>query len=76
MWVSTTFIIYGTDSCSAPLILELVVMMGMHTEHPSVDMLTPSQPIGMCIEQKGILAMLRHLSMHKEHLRTNIRCMN
>ena len=51
--VSTTFIIYGTESCSAPLSLELIIIMGMHTEHPSVGMLSLSHPIGMHIEHPG-----------------------
>ena len=32
---------YGTESCSAPLSLELVMIIGMHTELPSVGMLSP-----------------------------------
>ena len=31
MWVSITFTIYGTESCSAPLSLELIMIKGMHT---------------------------------------------
>ena len=68
------FIIYGTESCPTPLTLKLVMIMGMYTEHPSVGMLSPFQPIGMCIELWGILCMFRPLRMHTEHLRTNIRC--
>ena len=41
----------GTKSCLAPLSLELIMIMGMHTEHPSVGMLRPSHTIGMHIEQ-------------------------
>ena len=63
-------------SCSAPLNLELIMTMGMQTEHPSVSMLSLSQSIGIHIEQQGILGMLRHLSMHIEHLWTNIRQSN
>ena len=73
MSVSITFIIYGTESCSTPLSLELVMIMDMHTEHPAVGMLNSFQPIGMCIDQKGILGMLRHLNMCIEHLKNNIR---
>ena len=51
--------------------LKLVMTMGMHTEHPSVSMLSPFQPIGMYIELYGTLGMLRHLNMHIEHPRTN-----
>ena len=76
MWVSITFIIYGTECCSAPLSLELIMIMGMCTEHPSVGMLSPSHPIGMHMEQQNILGILGHLSMHIEHLRTNIRQSN
>ena len=43
--------IYGTESCSAPLSLELIMTMGMHTKHQSVVMLSPSHPIGIHIEQ-------------------------
>ena len=68
--------IYGIESCSTSLSLELEMIMGMYTKHPSVGMLSPSQPIGMHIEQEGILDMLRHLSIHIEHFRTNIRHSN
>ena len=34
-----------------PMSLELIMVMGMHTEHPSVGMLSPSHPTCMCIEQ-------------------------
>ena len=71
--VSITFI-YGTESCLTPLTMKLVMTMGMHTEHPSVGMLSPFQLVGMCIELQGILGMCRHLSMHIEHLRTNKKC--
>ena len=37
--------------CSAPLGLELVMILGMYTEQPSVGMLSQFQQIGMCIEQ-------------------------
>ena len=50
-WVSITFIIYGTESCLTPLTLKLVMTMGMCTEHLSVGMFSPFQPIGMHIEQ-------------------------
>ena len=30
--------------------LKLIMTIGMHTEHPSVAMLSPYQPIGICIE--------------------------
>ena len=49
------------ESCSTPLSLKLVMIMGMCTEHPSIGILSPFQPIGMCIEHQGILT---HLSMH------------
>ena len=32
------------------LTLKLTLPMGMHTEHSSVDMLSPFQTIGICIE--------------------------
>ena len=51
MWVSITFIIYGTDFFSIPLSLKLVMIMGMHAEHPSVGILSQFQPIGICVEQ-------------------------
>ena len=51
MWVGIAFIIYGIESCLTPLTLKLIMTMGMHTEHPSVGMLNPFQPIGMHIEQ-------------------------
>ena len=51
IWVSITFTIYQTESYLLPLILELTMIVVMHTEHPSVGMLRPSQPIGMCIEK-------------------------
>ena len=51
MWESITFIIYGTESQLTPLTLKLVTTMGMHTENPSVGMLSPFQPIGMFTEQ-------------------------
>ena len=50
MWVSTIFNIYGTESYLTPLTLKLVMTMGTHTEHPTVSMLSPFQPIGMLIE--------------------------
>ena len=50
MWVSIVFIIYGTESYLTPLTLKLVMTMGMHTEHPSVGMLGPFQPIGIWME--------------------------
>ena len=68
MWVSITFIIYGTESDLMPLTLKLLMTMGMYTEHPSVGMLSPFQPIGICMEP------LRHTgiqSMLTEHLRPN-----
>ena len=46
-----TFIIYKTESCSTPLSLELIIIMGMCTEYPSVGILSLSQSIGMHIEQ-------------------------
>ena len=51
MWVNIIFLVYGTESWSTPLTLKLVMIMGMHTEHPSVGILSPFQPVGMCIEQ-------------------------
>ena len=42
------------------------------TEHPSVGMLSPFQPTGICIELRGILDMLLIQSMHTEHPKTNI----
>ena len=51
MWLSITFIIYGIKSYSTHLTLKLVMIMGIHTEHPSVGMISPFQPIGMHIEQ-------------------------
>ena len=50
MWVSITFIIYGTEFCLTPLSLQLIMTMGMHREHPSVGMLSSLQPIGMHIK--------------------------
>ena len=50
--------IYGTESYLTFLTWKLTVPMGMHTEHTLVGMLSPSQPIGMHIEPKGILGML------------------
>ena len=64
------------ESFLAPQNIELGNIMGMCTEHPSVGMFRPSQPIGICIEQYNILGMLRqchYLSMHIEHHRTHIR---
>ena len=42
--------------------------MDMHTEHPSVGMLSPFQAIGICIEPLGMLWIQ---SMCIEHLKTN-----
>ena len=70
MWVSVTFNIYGAESYLTPLTSKLVMTMGMHTEHPSVE-LSPFQSIGICIEPWRILGMLRLQSMHIEHSRTN-----
>ena len=39
----------GTESCSAPLSLELIMTMVMLKEHPLVGMFSPSHPIDMCI---------------------------
>ena len=50
MWGSITFIIYGTESYLSPLTLTLAITMGIHTEHPSVGMLSPFQPKGIHIE--------------------------
>ena len=58
MWVSITFIIYGTASYLTPLTAKSIMTMGMHTESPSVAMLSPFQPIGIHTEPKGILGML------------------
>ena len=44
--------------------------MGMCTEHPSVGMLSPFQPIGICIEPQDILGMLRLQSMCIEQPKT------
>ena len=51
MWVSITFIIYGTESCLTLLTLKLIMTMDIHTGHPSVGMISPFQPVGMHIEQ-------------------------
>ena len=66
--MSITFIVYGTESCSASLSLELVMIMGMYTEHTSVGMLSPSQPLGMYIEQMGYT---RHAQTSKHGYRTS-----
>ena len=58
MWVRIIFIIYGTESYLTPLTLKLIMTMSMQTEHPSVGMLSPFQPIGICIEPQGIMGML------------------
>ena len=42
--------IYKTESYLIPLTLKLIMTMDMHTEHPSVGMLSPFQPMGICIE--------------------------
>ena len=49
---------YGTESFLTPLMLKLIMTRGIHTEHPSVGMLSPFQPIGIFIEPWGILVML------------------
>ena len=59
--------------CSTPLSLKLIMTMDMHTEHPSVVMLSPCQLIDMCTELEGILGRLRCLSMCIDDLGTNIR---
>ena len=71
MWVSVALIIYRTESYLTPLTLKLVMKMGIHTEHSSVGMLSPFQPIGIGIEPYGILGMLRLQSMCMEHPGTN-----
>ena len=50
IWVSIIFIIYGTESYLTSLTLKLILTMGMCTEHPPVGILSPFQPIGICIE--------------------------
>ena len=50
MWANIIFIIYGTESYLTYLTLKLIMTMGMYTEHPSVDMLSSFQPIGICVE--------------------------
>ena len=35
----------------SPPELRITMIMGMHTEHPSVGMLRPSHPVSMCTEQ-------------------------
>ena len=50
MWVSITSITYGPESYLTPLTLKLMTMGMQHTEHPSVGMLSPFQPVGICIE--------------------------
>ena len=47
------------------------VLFNKLTEHPSVGMLSPFQPVGMHIQLWGIVGMVRLLSMHTEYLRTN-----
>ena len=57
MWVSITSIIYGIESYLTLLTLKLVMTNGMHTEHPSVGILSPFQSIGIHTEPQGILGM-------------------
>ena len=51
MWVSIMSIMYGTESYLTVLTLKLIMTMGMHTENPSVGMLSSFQSIGIHIEQ-------------------------
>ena len=48
-------IIYDTEYYLTPLTLKLTHPMGMHAEHTLVGMLSPFQPICICIEPLDIL---------------------
>ena len=50
MWISIISIIYGTESYLTPLTLKLIMTISMCTEHLSMGMLSPFQPIDIHIE--------------------------
>ena len=67
MWASIT-IIYGTESYLAPLTLKLIMIMGIHTGHPSVGMLSTFQPTGIHKELQGILTCSEFKAFQKNIL--------